>query len=88
MARMQIEHAYDLAMDVSSLSVHQQSDVRDRWLAERLDEVVPLVMRRVGLDAWVLIAREYNEDPVVRTMLPATWVSAPPTHHPGIHRRR
>jgi hypothetical protein len=33
-------------------------------------------MRRHGVDMWILIAREYNEDPVVSTMLPATWASA------------
>ncbi len=31
-------------------------------------------MDRAGLDAWVLIAREYNEDPVLVTMLPQTWL--------------
>jgi len=25
---------------------------------------------------WVIISREYNEDPVLRTMLPSTWLSA------------
>ena len=63
-------------MDVSTLTVEEQADVRDRWLTARLDAVVPLVMERAGLDAWVLIGREYNEDPVLRTMLPATWISA------------
>ena len=33
-------------------------------------------MQREGIDAWVLIAREYNEDPVLKTMLPATWLNA------------
>jgi Xaa-Pro aminopeptidase len=69
-------HAYDPAVAIPDLTVRQRSDIRDAWLAERLDTVVPLVMDRAGLDAWVLIAREYNEDPVVRTMLPATWISA------------
>ena len=63
-------------MSISDLSIHQRSSIRDQWLAERLDTIVPTVMARAGLDAWVLIAREYNEDPVVRTMLPATWISA------------
>ena len=63
-------------MDVASLSIRQQAEVRDRWLTERLDTVVLMVMDRAGLDAWVLIAREYNEDPIVKTMLPATWISA------------
>ncbi len=57
-------------------SLRQESDLRDEWLAERLATVVPLVMERAGIDAWVLVAREYNEDPVVKTMLPATWITA------------
>ena len=31
-------------------------------------------MDRADLDAWVVAAREYNEDPVLQTMLPATWL--------------
>ena len=33
-------------------------------------------MRREGLDMWVVISREYNEDPIIRTLLPATWLAA------------
>ena len=29
-----------------------------------------------NLDMWVLITREYNEDPVVKTLLPPTWLNA------------
>lgn len=47
----------------------------DRILAHRLDDLVPTLMRRAGFDAWVITAREYNEDPVLQTMLPATWLS-------------
>lgn len=38
-------------------------------LKERLDTVVPPLMRAAGIDMWVLVAREYFEDPVVATML-------------------
>jgi hypothetical protein len=31
-------------------------------------------MERAELDAWVLSAREYNEDSVLATMLPAEWL--------------
>ncbi|WP_439545874.1 M24 family metallopeptidase [Sandarakinorhabdus sp.] len=48
----------------------------DRLIKARLDTVVPRIMREVGVDMWVLVAREYNEDPVVKAMLPATWASA------------
>ncbi len=58
------------------LSMRKRAQVRDAWLASRLDKVIPDLMRREGVDLWVLIAREYNEDPVVETMLPATWMSA------------
>ena len=47
----------------------------DRILARRLDTLVPTLMRRAGFDAWVVAAREYNEDPVLQTMLPATWLA-------------
>jgi Xaa-Pro aminopeptidase len=33
-------------------------------------------MRRTGIDMWVIISREYNEDPVIRTFLPSKWQSA------------
>ena len=31
-------------------------------------------MEKTGIDMWVLIAREYNEDPIIKTMLPPTWL--------------
>lgn len=58
------------------LPLRQRAEVMDRWLELRLQQVVPELMEREGIDMWILIAREYNEDPVVRTMLPATWMSA------------
>jgi len=33
-------------------------------------------MERSGIDCWILVGREYNEDPVMATMLPATWMHA------------
>lgn len=49
----------------------EQAALRDRWTAERLDTIVPMLMREQGIDLWVLIAREYLEDPVLATMLDA-----------------
>lgn len=53
------------------LPLREQAKVRDAWLAQRLETVVPALMREQGVDMWVLIAREYVEDPVVETMLDA-----------------
>jgi Xaa-Pro aminopeptidase len=44
-------------------------------LADRLDTIVPRLMDAAEIDAWVLLAREYAEDPVLATMLPAAWLS-------------
>jgi len=67
-----------LADDLSEkiLSLRERAVLEDQILEERLDSLVPQLMRREGIDAWVLIAREYNEDPVLKTMLPATWLNA------------
>ena len=58
------------------LSLKDRAAVQDKWLAARLDTVVPALMRGEGIDMWVLVAREYMEDPVVATMLDATSFSA------------
>lgn len=58
------------------LSLREQAALQDRWLEVRLERVVPALMRREGIDLWIIAAREYNEDPVIETMLPATWMAA------------
>lgn len=58
------------------LSMQERAEQRDAWLAERLDALIPTLMRERGIDMWIMVAREYNEDPVVETMLPARWISA------------
>lgn len=58
------------------LPLRQRAEVIDKWLATRVETVLPGLMRRSGVDMWVVISREYNEDPVIRTFLPATWQAA------------
>lgn len=58
------------------LDLKQQGEVRDAWLQERMENVLPPIMRRADIDMWILISREYNEDPVLKTMLPSNWLSA------------
>jgi len=57
------------------MDVRRAASVRDQALERRLDEIVPALMERHGFEAWVIDAREYNEDPVAATMLPSTWVA-------------
>lgn len=58
------------------LTLRDQAQLNDTVLEERLEQLIPQLMRRANVDAWVLIAREYNEDPVLKTMLPTTWLNA------------
>jgi hypothetical protein len=53
------------------LSPRDRAKVVDAILADRLEHVIPQIMRRHQVDMWVLVAREYLEDPVVATMLDA-----------------
>ena len=53
------------------LSPRERAEVVDAILADRLDRVVPQIMKIHQVDMWILVAREYLEDPVVATMLDA-----------------
>jgi len=59
-----------------TLGMKERAEVIDAWLEERVETVLPEIMRRSGIDMWVILAREYNEDPVLLTLLPATWQAA------------
>jgi hypothetical protein len=59
-----------------TLNMRERAEVIDAWLEERVETVLPSIMQRSGIDMWIVIAREYNEDPVIKTLLPATWQSA------------
>ena len=54
----------------------QQAQVIDRLLEDKVKTVLPELMRSNDIDMWIVMAREYNEDPVIRTMLPAIWHAA------------
>lgn len=58
------------------LSMRERAKVIDRILAERLDTVVPQIMRKEDVDLWLLMSREYFEEPVVRSMLDARSMAA------------
>ena len=57
-------------------SSREQATLIDAIQTERLEQLLPPLMREQNIDMWLLISREYNEDPVLKTMLPASWMSA------------
>lgn len=58
------------------LPEEERARVVDEILADRFNNLLPELMDRTGIDMWVVISREYNEDPVLKTMLPAKWLNA------------
>lgn len=67
---------FSLMAQSQVLAERERSKVIDEILGERFNELLPGLMDLTGIDMWVIISREYNEDPVLRTMLPATWLNA------------
>jgi Xaa-Pro aminopeptidase len=53
------------------LPVRERAKLENRILADRLDTIVPKLMREQKVSMWLLMAREYFEEPVVNTMLNA-----------------
>jgi len=54
----------------------ERAALEDALMEERFTHLLPGLMDETGIDMWILISREYNEDPVLKTMLPATWLNA------------
>ena len=58
------------------LTMRERAHVIDRILAERLDTVIPQIMREQSVDMWLMMSREYFEEPVVKSMLDARSMAA------------
>ncbi|MFQ3306240.1 MAG: Xaa-Pro aminopeptidase [Patiriisocius sp.] len=58
------------------LSEKERALLKDEILEDRFQNLLPSLMDAAAIDMWLLISREYNEDPVLKTMLPATWLNA------------
>ncbi|NVK83909.1 MAG: M24 family metallopeptidase [Cytophagia bacterium] len=58
------------------LSMKDRAATINRLLEDKVKNYLPEIMRREGIDMWVVMSREYNEDPVIKTLLPAEWLAA------------
>jgi Xaa-Pro aminopeptidase len=65
-----------IAAKVNVLPLKERALVIDDITSKRIHQLLPTLMKRTNIDMWLLISREYNEDPVLKTFLPATWISA------------
>mgnify|MGYP001066251941 CR=1 FL=1 len=58
------------------LTLREQNTFYNASLKVRLEQIVPEIMREEGIDLWLVICRENNEDPVYRSLVPFTTLYA------------
>jgi Xaa-Pro aminopeptidase len=58
-------------IDKTILSQKEQTELYNKNLEWKLDNVLPAIMRRENIDMWIIICFEYSEDPVYKTL--TTW---------------
>ncbi len=57
-------------------SLREQVEIRQGWLEQRLETVLPRLMRENRIDMWIVQMSEYNEDPVFRALVSPTRFAA------------
>lgn len=58
------------------LTHREQAGLVKGWIQKRFDTAMPQLMTRTGIDMWIIVSREYNDDPVFRSMAPLTTYSS------------
>lgn len=53
-------------------SHREQAAIVRGFLVGRFERLLPELMRKHGIDCWVVVTREYNDDPVFRSLAPMT----------------
>lgn len=56
--------------------LREQAEIEQQWLKLRLEQVLPKLMRKHGVQMWLVICREYNEDPVFYSLVSPTMFAA------------
>ena len=56
--------------------LREQAKTQQEWVKLRLELVLPTLMRKHGVQMWLVICREYNEDPVFYSMVAPTTFAA------------
>jgi Xaa-Pro aminopeptidase len=56
--------------------LREQYEIQQQWLKLRLERVLPRLMRKHGVQMWLVICREYNEDPVFFSLVSPTVFAA------------
>lgn len=56
--------------------LREQDQIRQAWLKARLERVLPTLMRRHGVAMWIVVCREYNEDPAFFSLVSPSVMAA------------
>lgn len=51
--------------------IREQYRIRDEIFKDRLENLMPKLLKECDVDVWLVIGREYNEDPVFKTLVPS-----------------
>jgi Xaa-Pro aminopeptidase len=66
-----------LAAQVSTLPpLRQQAEMQQEWLRLRLERHLPVLMRKHGVQMWIVACREYAEDPAFFSLVSPTVFAA------------
>lgn len=57
-------------------STREQNEIKDICLEERLDLIVPNVLKESQADMWIVASKEYHEDLVFDSLTPASYLTA------------
>lgn len=57
-------------------SLQEQYQIKDDILYERLNTVLQPLMQECGIDVWLIPSKEYNEDPIFKTLTPSAYPTA------------
>jgi peptidase M24-like protein len=50
-------------------TLREQAALQQEWLRKRVETFLPALMRKYGIDMWIVPMREYNEDPVFSALV-------------------
>ena len=77
---MTIRKRRDQYMDnrysVDILPVRRQQEIMDEIKLKRLETLLPSLMEETGIELWLILTGEQNEDPVYRSLVPSSIMNA------------
>src|SRR5580704_3530160 len=69
--------SFALAAQVPTLPpLRQQAEMQQEWLRLRLERHLPVLMRKHGVQMWIVACREYAEDPAIFSLVSPTVFAA------------